>query len=190
MLAIPALAAPVSTWRLALSEHFEIYAQSSAQRAAAILQNFEHLRTFFLAESGWKTAGARAVRVIVFASRDEYQPYQLRANADAYYVGSGDQDYIVMAGADPRDFGRTTFIAYAATCARSIVRETSPRSGSMPLERSSRWRFPIYSTFKCAMRRVISFAAHKPPCTWWSNTRGLRTRPQTASCEASVSSRE
>jgi Tfp pilus assembly protein PilF len=115
VLAIPAwAAAPVPAWSLAQSQHFEVYAQASGQRAVAILRQFEYLRAFFLRsgflksgflKSGWKIAGPRPVRVIVFASPDEYQPYRLRATADAYYVGSGDQDYIVMAGADPRGFG-------------------------------------------------------------------------------------
>jgi len=104
-LAIPAFAGTVPSWRLARSHHFEVYAQASGERAVAILQQFEQLRAFFLQQRGWKNAGPLPVRVIVFASAEEYQPYRLRTNADAYYVGSGDRDYIVMAGADPRGFG-------------------------------------------------------------------------------------
>jgi tetratricopeptide (TPR) repeat protein len=105
-LAIPAFpATPVPSWQLARSEHFEVYAQSSGQRASAILERFEQLRAFFLQQSEWKTAGPLPVRVIVFASPDEYQPYRLRTNADAYYVGSGNRDYIVMAGADAANVG-------------------------------------------------------------------------------------
>lgn len=104
-LAIPALAGTVPSWRLARSDHFEVYTQASGERAAAILQHFEQLRLFFLQQGGWRTAGPLPVRVIVFASAEEYQPYRLRANADAYYVGSDDRNYIVMAGADPRGLG-------------------------------------------------------------------------------------
>jgi tetratricopeptide (TPR) repeat protein len=103
-LSIPALAAPAPSWRLTRSQHFEIYAQASDQRARAILTWFEQLRAFFEQQGGWKAAPSQPVRVIVFASGDEYQPYRLRATADAYYVGSLDQDYIVMAGADPPNF--------------------------------------------------------------------------------------
>jgi tetratricopeptide (TPR) repeat protein len=94
---VMAVADPVPSWRLARSQHFEIYAQASDQRAQAILQHFERLRAYFLLQSPWKTASPQAVRVIVFASPEEYQPYRLRATSDAYYVGSGDRDYIVMA---------------------------------------------------------------------------------------------
>ncbi len=92
---IPVLAAPVPPWRLTESKHFEIYAQTSDQRANAILIRLEQLRAFFQQQNGWK-ASSSPVRVIIFASD---QPYRLRSTADAYYVGSGDRDYIVMAAA-------------------------------------------------------------------------------------------
>ena len=104
--AIPALGTPPPPWRLARSRHFEVYAQSSDQRARAVLDWFEKLRAFF-EQPGWTAASVpptSRVRVIVFASPQEYQPYRLRATADAYYVGSGDQDYIVMSGAEAKSF--------------------------------------------------------------------------------------
>jgi tetratricopeptide (TPR) repeat protein len=105
VLAIPAFAAPDAPWRLVRSQHFEIYAQASDQSARAILTWFEQLRAFFLQQSEWKNQSSNPVRVIVFASESEYQPYRLRATADAYYVGSRYQDYIVLGGADLQSFG-------------------------------------------------------------------------------------
>ena len=104
-LAIPALAAPVPSWRLTRSEHFEIYAQSSDQRARAILIWFEQLRAFFQQQSGLQIRSSPPVRVIVFASEEEYQPYRMRSTADAYSIGGGSQDYIVMGRDDPAGFG-------------------------------------------------------------------------------------
>jgi hypothetical protein len=104
-LAIPALAAPVPQWRLAGSEHFEVYAQSSDQRAQAILTWFEQLRAFFEQQRGLKASSSTPIRVIVFASADEYQPYRLRSTSDAYYVGAPGRDYIVMGTDDPAKFG-------------------------------------------------------------------------------------
>jgi hypothetical protein len=104
-LCIQALAAAVPAWRLAQSEHFEIYAQASDQRALAILQHFEQLRAFFQQQSGWEASSLTPVRVVVFASDEEYQPYRLRSTADAYYVGTKSQDYIVMATDGPGEFG-------------------------------------------------------------------------------------
>src|ERR1700678_3855307 len=102
---LPTLAFADPAWRLARSEHFEIYAQSNDQRAQAILLWFEQLRAFFQQQGGGKAGSPAPVRVIVFASEQEYQPYRLRSTADAYYVGSGSQDFIVMGTDDPARFG-------------------------------------------------------------------------------------
>ena len=104
-LAIPALAAPVPQWRLARTQHFEVYAQSTDQRAQAILTWFEQLREFFEQQQGLKASSSTPIRVIVFASPEEYQPYRLRSTSDAYYVGAPGRDYIVMGSDDPAKFG-------------------------------------------------------------------------------------
>lgn len=104
-LCYPLLAAPAPEWRLTRSEHFEVYAQLSDQRARAILTWFEQLRAFFEQQAGTSFGSSPPVRVIVFASDREYRPYRLRSTADAYYVGSGSQDYIVMGADDPGQFG-------------------------------------------------------------------------------------
>jgi tetratricopeptide (TPR) repeat protein len=98
-------AAPAPAWRLTRSGHFEIYSQSSDQRARAMLEWFEQLRAFFEQQRGWTADAATPVRVIVFASEQEYQPYRLRSASDAYYVGTRSQNYIVMATDDPAHFG-------------------------------------------------------------------------------------
>jgi hypothetical protein len=124
-LSIPAFAAPVPPWLLARSRHFEVYAQASDQSARAILTWFEQLRAFFLQQSEWKNQSSNPVRVVVFASESEYQPYRLRATSDAYYVGSDDQDYIVLAGADPRSFSNAAH-EYAHLILRASRLHLSP----------------------------------------------------------------
>ncbi len=108
-LSIPAamscFAAPVPAWRLTRSDHFEIYTQTNDQRARAILIWFEQLRTFFEQQGGSNIMSSPPVRIIVFASEREYQPYRLRSTADAYYAGTGSQNYIVMGSDDPIKFG-------------------------------------------------------------------------------------
>lgn len=97
-----AAAAPAPDWLLAQSQHFEVYAQANEQRARALLTRFEQLRAFF-EQPGWNADSvppSSPVRVIWFASQQEYQPYRVRDTADAYYLGSGDRDYIVMAGSE------------------------------------------------------------------------------------------
>jgi len=105
VLCIPAPAFSQPAWRLTRSDHFEIYTQTGDQRARAILIWFEQLRVFFERQGGSNTLSSTPVRVIVFASEREYQPYRLRSIADAYYVGAGSQNYIVMGSGDPARFG-------------------------------------------------------------------------------------
>ncbi len=104
-LSAPIFAAPAPVWRVTRSPHFEIYSQTSDQRAREILLWFEQLRAFFEQQAGEKVNSSAPVRVIVFASEHEYEPYRLRSTADAYYVGSASQDYIVMGTGDPARFG-------------------------------------------------------------------------------------
>jgi tetratricopeptide (TPR) repeat protein len=106
--AIPGLSAASPEWRLARSDHFEVYCQTNDQEARAILGWFEQLRAFFEQQGGWRRersgTGKATVRVIVFASEQEYQPYRPRATSDAYYATTGSLNYIVMGASDPGKF--------------------------------------------------------------------------------------
>lgn len=101
---VPLGASASPEWRLTTNDHFQIYSHATDQQARTILGWFEQLRAFFDQQrGGWKSVTA-PVKVIVFSSEAEYQPYRLRSTADAYYVGSKGQDYIVMSGDDPGKF--------------------------------------------------------------------------------------
>lgn len=99
-----ALAAPDPGWLLARSPHFAVYAQVDEQRARAILAWFEQLRAFFHLQGSADDTSGHPVQVVVFGSEQAYQPYRLRASADAYYVANGAQNYIVLGTADPAKF--------------------------------------------------------------------------------------
>ncbi len=99
-----AYARPEAAWTLARSEHFEIYSQGDEGRARAALEWFEELRAFFEQRTDLKVNGEGPVRVIGFHSAAEYQPFRLRTTADAYYVGAGKRNYIVMATLDGDSF--------------------------------------------------------------------------------------
>jgi len=87
-------------WRLTQSAHFDVYSQTDDRAARDTLNWLEQLRGFFIQQTGLNLDGSTPVRVIVFRSVNEYQPYRLRGFADAYYVGSGSRDYIVLCAPD------------------------------------------------------------------------------------------
>ncbi len=96
---------PEPAWTLVKSEHFEIYSQGDEARARTALVWFEQLRAFFQQRTALKVDSDAPVRVIGFRSPVEYQPFRLRSTADAYYVGTGNRNYIVMATLDAGSFG-------------------------------------------------------------------------------------
>lgn len=81
---------------MARSTNFEVYAQGGTADARAILLSFERLHAYFAKQTGLRLDKPSRVRVIAFRSREEYEPYQVRPAADAYYVGSESLDTIVM----------------------------------------------------------------------------------------------
>ncbi len=97
------------TWSVAQSQHFQVYSQAGADTARSALLQFEQLRAFFfqnsLIGSELKFSSRPPVRVIGFRSEKEYDALRLRATADAFYVGTEHQDYIVMPALTPRVFG-------------------------------------------------------------------------------------
>ena len=97
-----ASAAPLAAANLARSAHFEVYSQAGERSAQAVVLGLERLRALFLHETGLGLT--RPVRVIVFRSRREYDPYRLRPAADAYYVGTETADSIVMIDPGSGDF--------------------------------------------------------------------------------------
>jgi tetratricopeptide (TPR) repeat protein len=125
LLCLPALAFSDPAWRLARSQHFEVYMQSGDQRARAIAIWFEQLRAFFEQQGGGNAGLSTPVRVIVFASEQEYQPYRLRSASDAYYVGSQSRDYIVMGTDDPIKF-RLAAHEYAHVVLRASGQQLPP----------------------------------------------------------------
>ena len=95
-------------WVVARSPHFEVYSDAGADRAKAALTHFEELRSFFEANHlvQFRTSLERKapIRVIGFASKQEYDSFKIRATADAYYNGTPDRDYIVMPLSASSDF--------------------------------------------------------------------------------------
>ena len=83
-------------WSLARNSHFEVYSQEGEAQARAALQWFEQLRAIVRQETALDITGRIPVRVLGFRSETEYSRYRVTPAADAYFVNSGDRNYIVM----------------------------------------------------------------------------------------------
>jgi tetratricopeptide (TPR) repeat protein len=94
-LLLPAMAAGAD-WAVARTGRFEVYAQDGEAPARAALLWFEQLRATVRQETGLDVSGRGAVRVIGFHSETEYSRYRMTPTADAYCVGTGERDTIVM----------------------------------------------------------------------------------------------
>src|SRR5438477_2233325 len=104
MLSFTAAARPPDPWMLARSDHFEVYTDAGDNAARSLLAAFERMYAFFARQTGVAPSPQRPVRIIGFASRQEYNSYRLRPAADAYYIGAEARDYIVMPASAPGEF--------------------------------------------------------------------------------------
>lgn len=92
-------------WTVARDPHFEIYSHQGDAEARATLAWFEQLRSIALRHFPSRLPDNGPVYVFGFGSAAEYEPYRLRPTADAYYVGTGGRDYIVLPGLSTETLG-------------------------------------------------------------------------------------
>jgi len=90
-------------WVLARTPHLEVYSDAGGENARAVSLWLEHLRDFFQQETGIRISPRSPVRVLYFRSAEEYEPYRLRPNSDAFYTSAGGRDYIVLSGGGVSD---------------------------------------------------------------------------------------
>ena len=98
----PAEDAPVAAggpWIRMRSVNFEIYTDATGQRARLILEYFERAYSVFAGLTGYRIGGNSRVNIVAFASQAEYEPYQVKPFAAAYYDPRPDGDYIVLGDA-------------------------------------------------------------------------------------------
>ncbi len=95
-------ACAASAWQVSRAEHFELYSPAAGEVVRPLAAWFEQLRAFYGQQTLIKVDALPPLRLIVFASQKEYEPYRLRETSDAYYAGGSGRHYIVMAagGAD------------------------------------------------------------------------------------------
>ena len=87
------------------SADFDIFSSAGEGDTRRVLQQFERVRNFFAQKAGpgGKPQG-EAVRVIVFGSKKEYEPYRPNEFAAAFYTQRTGRDYIVLGGVGDQVF--------------------------------------------------------------------------------------
>jgi tetratricopeptide (TPR) repeat protein len=88
-------------WNSARSPHFEVFTDAGVETARSLALGLERLHSFFIRQIGLSPPPQRAVRVICFATQQEYSQHRTHSRADAYFIGTGDRDYIVMPASSP-----------------------------------------------------------------------------------------
>jgi tetratricopeptide (TPR) repeat protein len=89
-------AAPAGQWLRLSTPHFELLTDAAERDGQEALLHFERLRRFFVRVAALPEDALGNVRIIAFRSPEEYAPYRLNETADAYHVGYGARDYIVL----------------------------------------------------------------------------------------------
>ncbi|HEX4230554.1 MAG TPA: tetratricopeptide repeat protein [Bryobacteraceae bacterium] len=102
---LPLCAEQPVRWTVGRSPHFTIYSESAGDDARTALLWFERLRAFFVAHTDFKIDDSRRVFIIAFRSTQDYAPYRLHENVDAFYVGEEGRDYIVLPSLSPNNYG-------------------------------------------------------------------------------------
>ena len=132
-------------WNVARSPHFSVYSHRSDGEARAALAWFEQLRATVTAHFGLNLDDSRPVSVFGFNSAGEYEPYRLRATADAYYVAGDGQDYIVMPTVGSERF---------ATAAHEYAHLVLHRAGAHLPPWLSEGLADVFSTIRIAHRGI------------------------------------
>src|SRR5215831_8623795 len=95
-LAVVAGAREAGGWRRLTTPHFEICSNSDTETSRFLATGLERLYTFFVRQLGAAPPAHREVRVIYFATRQEYGQYRSQPAADAFFIGAESRDYIVL----------------------------------------------------------------------------------------------
>lgn len=94
---IPAAAAP--RWIRIESQHFEVYSSAGERATRDTIKHFEQVRQFFSDAFGGDGKFKQPVRIVIFGSKREYEPYTANEFASAYYRSGAERDYIVLSEA-------------------------------------------------------------------------------------------
>lgn len=98
----PAAADP--KWILMRTEHFEAYSSAGERATRQTLKHFEQVRGIFGPMMPARKAQEEVVRIVIFGSKKEFDPYRLNDFAVAYYQGGAQRDCIVLSSAATQVF--------------------------------------------------------------------------------------
>ena len=99
-LAVPGFAA--TPWTVARSDHFEVWSDTPGETSRTLASSLERLRTFFVSQLG--IVPHDIVRVICFASEQEYAGYLIRPGAAGFSVTGPGAEFIVTHTPDGRNW--------------------------------------------------------------------------------------
>ncbi|HEY3444496.1 MAG TPA: hypothetical protein VGK29_27340 [Paludibaculum sp.] len=94
---MPAAADP--RWIRIQSQHFEVYSSAGERATRDTIKYFEQVRQFFADGFGLDGKVTQPVRIVIFGSKREYEPYRMNEFATAYYRPGAERDYIVLSEA-------------------------------------------------------------------------------------------
>src|SRR4051812_6867620 len=101
LLSALAISSPAANWTLARSDHFEVWSDAGAETARLLDAGLERLHSFLVRQIGVSPRGA--VRVICFASAQDFADYRTSSGAAGYSLTTPDRQYIVITGAGRPD---------------------------------------------------------------------------------------
>ncbi len=90
------LSAADPKWIRMKSDHFEMYSSAGERQTREMLKSFEQVRTFFLQLIPVTEEHPIPVRMVLFGSDKEYEPYKMNSFTAAYYLPGAEHDTIVM----------------------------------------------------------------------------------------------
>jgi tetratricopeptide (TPR) repeat protein len=102
LVALAIAASGTEPWNAARAPHFEVYSNASPETARSLAAGFERLHDFFARQLGVEPRTG-TVRVIAFATAQEFARYRAKSTTEAFYIGVTGGDYIVMPVTSPAD---------------------------------------------------------------------------------------
>lgn len=101
-------AAPADPWLRIQSANFELFTDAGERPGRDLVRHFEQVRGFFLQVFGVKSTNGKLVRIVLFHSEKEFQPYRPSEAATAFYHNGSEHDYIVLRSADSGRYREAT----------------------------------------------------------------------------------